>query len=180
MPRPGWRWVVNWQDPQGQVPRPCPATITVGARCPGPSWHLRLFIWTGENPLYRTNRNTRCSKYQLTMAPLWEQPQPERYSEVQCPYNLTLTSGHFPGDNWSKLDQLLKLGEKPVKAVTLKAVSVHSTCWGLHGLWVCGKGSLLLPGLCPATVRTLELFKTPPSACPQAAQLIHRPRGWRA
>ena len=61
--RPGWRRVVNCQHPQGQAPRPCPAAITGGARCPGPSQHLRLFIWTGENPLYRTNRNTRCSKY---------------------------------------------------------------------------------------------------------------------
>lgn len=73
-------------------------------------------------------------------------------------------------------------------AVTFKADVRTSSCWGLHGLWVCGKGSLLLPGLCPAMVRTLELLgpspqpvlRLPSSSTGPEAGRPRRPRGERA
>ena len=115
-PRPGWGG--SWQRPQGQVPRPCPAIINEGARRPGPSrpsgfsFNLERIVCIRSTGI-RVVANAHQVNPQLTAtALLWEEPNHRGgpANDVQCPYNLTLASGHLlGGDNWSKLHQLLKL-----------------------------------------------------------------------
>lgn len=187
VPRPGWRRVVN-----------CGSTLRARSQTTHGHHHRsqmpraqlapQAFIWTGENPLLEpigihiVANTTQVNPQLTTMAPLWEQPQPQRYSEVQCPCNLTLTSGHFLGDNWSKLDQLWNLERNWLKLLPFKAV--HPYLQLLRPPWTVGlqerfaAASRPVPGL---GAGTLELFKDPAlSLSSKAAQHIHRPRGWKA
>ena len=133
-----------------------------------------------------TNQFTR-------IALLWKYPQPQIWtwsSDMNCPFNLTLTSGHLLGvDNQSKLYLFLKLerGAWSWMKATLMAVSIYSSCWGLHGLWPMntatairlqrrgwGRGSLLPWSLGPASGQPLQGLRSSSGHSP-SLQLVPGP-----
>ena len=153
---------LSWWHPLGQDLGPYPAIITEGTKCPWPSrpsgflFKLEHIICIGSVRIHVVPKTNQVD-FQLKAAP-----------HMTCSL-LYLNPDLWPplrGDDWSELDQFLKLAwrQGSWEVITLKAVPTPSSRWGVCGLWpnepaaaiMSGRwgqerGSLLLRGLGPAS-----------------------------